>query len=122
MKSQLRHVVASALYPTKSYNLPSVCERYGLEPGTGDEAFSSKTRYVMSRLEKLSDEQVFHISKQVVADFPDDKLQAVVEQLEKDGCASASNLGPPWPRAQRIDNTAEITRRRGQPSAPIETL
>lgn len=85
MKSQLRHLVADALYPTKSYNLPSVCERYGLEPGTGDEAFSSKMRYVMSRLERLSDEKVFNIAKQVVADFPDDKLRAAVEQLEKDG-------------------------------------
>jgi len=85
VKSQLRHLVAGALYPTKSYNLPSVCERYGLEPGTGEEAFSSKTRYVMERLEKLSDEKVFTIAKQVVADFPDDKLQAAVEQLEEDG-------------------------------------
>lgn len=85
MKSQLRHLVAGALYPTKSYNLPSVCERYGLDPGTGGEAFTSKTRYVMTRLEKLSDEKVFTIAKQVVADFPDDKLQTAIEQLEKDG-------------------------------------
>lgn len=85
MKSQLRHLVADALYPTKSYNLSSVCERYGLEPGTSEEAFSSKTRYVMSRLEKLSDEKVFNIAKRVIADFPDDKLQAAIEQLEKDG-------------------------------------
>lgn len=28
MKSQLRDLVASALYPTKTYNLPAVCERY----------------------------------------------------------------------------------------------
>jgi hypothetical protein len=85
MKSQLRHLVAGALYSTKAYNLPAVCERYGLEPGSGDEAFSSKNRYVMSRLEALSDEKVFNIAKQVVADFPDDRLQAAVEQLEKDG-------------------------------------
>jgi hypothetical protein len=85
MKSQLRHLVADALYPTKSYNLPSVCERYGLEPGSPDEAFSSKTRYVMHRLEKLSDEKVFNIAKHIVADFPDDKLQAAIEQLEKEG-------------------------------------
>jgi hypothetical protein len=85
VKSQLRHLVADALYPTKSYNLPAVCERYGLDPGTADEAFSSKARYVMQRLEKLSDERVFTIAKQIVADFPDDKLQAAVEQLEKDG-------------------------------------
>lgn len=85
MKSQLRHLVASALYPVKAHTLPSVCERYGLEPGDGSEAFSSKTRYVMTRLEKLSDDRVFSIAKQVVSDFPDDKLQAAIEQLDRDG-------------------------------------
>ena len=85
MRSQLRHLVAEALYPTKSYSLPSVCERYGLEPGSQDEAFSSKTRYVMRRLEKLSDERVFAVAKSVLQDFPDDKLQAAVEQLDKEG-------------------------------------
>jgi hypothetical protein len=85
MRSQLRHIVADALYPTKAYNLPSVCERYGLEPGEGEEAFSSKTQYVMRRLEKLSDEKVLTVAKDVVRDFPDDKLQAAIELLEKDG-------------------------------------
>jgi hypothetical protein len=39
----------------------------------------------MNRLEKLSDEKVFDIARQVVADFPDDKLQVAIEQLEKGG-------------------------------------
>jgi len=85
MKSQRRHLVAEALYPTKSYSLPSVCERYGLEPGSPDEAFSSKTRYVMRRLEKLSNETVFTVAKSGLQDFPDDKLQAAVDQLGKEG-------------------------------------
>lgn len=85
MKSQLRHLVAEALYPTKAHSLPSVCERYGLEPGSADEAYNSKNRYVMRRLEKLSDERVYALAKCVLQDFPDDKLQAAVEQLDKDG-------------------------------------
>lgn len=85
MKSQLRHLVARALYPTKAYNLPAVCERYGLEPGDSEEAFSSKMRYVMHRLEKLSDERVFKVAREVVRDFPDDELQAAIELIEKEG-------------------------------------
>jgi hypothetical protein len=85
MKAQLRHLVANALYPTKAHSLPAVCERYGLETGTPDEAFSSKVQYVMRRLEKLSDEKVFNLAKNVVQDFPDDKLQAAIELLEKGG-------------------------------------
>ena len=85
MKSQLRHLVAGALYPIKSYSLPAVCERYGLESGTPDEAYSSKTRYVMGRLEKLSDAKVLSVAKLVIEDYPDDALRAAVELLDKDG-------------------------------------
>jgi hypothetical protein len=85
MKTQLRHLVANALYPTKAYSLPAVCERYGLDPGNSDEAFSSKTGYVMRRLEKLSDEKVLGVAKSVVQDFPHDKLLAAIELLKQDG-------------------------------------
>ena len=42
MSAQLRDLVARALYPTKAYGLPAVCERHGLEPVDEDEAFSGK--------------------------------------------------------------------------------
>jgi len=58
---------ADALYPTKAYDLPAVCERYGLEPGEDDEAFSSKRQYVRRRLQKLSDQQVFDIAQRIVS-------------------------------------------------------
>lgn len=85
MKSQLRDLVAGALYPIKAHTLPAVCERLGLEPGTEPEAMSSKTRYVMTRLNKLSDEKVFALAKLVVKEYPDDPLQAAIEALQKDG-------------------------------------
>ena len=85
MSSQLRDLIAGALYPTKSYNLPSVCERFGLDPGEGEEAFASKRGYVTRRLNKLSDERVLRVAKEVVREFPDDALQAAIERVEKDG-------------------------------------
>ena len=81
MKSQIRHLIAEALWHTKAYSLPAVCERYGLESGDGDEAFSSKRQYVLRRLEKLSDEKVLQVARSILADFADDPLQAAVEQL-----------------------------------------
>ena len=39
----------------------------------------------MSRLEKLYDEKVLCIARNVVKDFPDDQLQAAIELLDKDG-------------------------------------
>ncbi len=83
MKTQLRHLIADALYRTKAHTLPSVCERFGLASGTGDEAFSSKTQYVMVRLEKLSDQKVLEVAKQVIEDYPYDKLRAAIEQIEQ---------------------------------------
>ena len=85
MNTQLRDLVARALYLTKAHSLPAVCERFGLEPGEENEAFSSKMQYVMRRLERLSDENVFMVAKSVVQDFPDDKLQAAIEIIEKEG-------------------------------------
>ena len=84
MKSQIRHLVADALYPVKAHTLPSVCERYGLEPGDNDEAFRSKTQYVMRRVEKLSDEKVLKLAQEIIIDYPDDKLISAVEQLARD--------------------------------------
>lgn len=81
MKTQLRDLIASALYPTKAHKLPAICERVGMEPGTGDEAFSSKTAYVMKRLNRLSDEQVLKVAQRVVKEIQADELQAAVEKL-----------------------------------------
>jgi len=83
MKGQIRHLIAEALWPTNAFSLPAVCERYGLEPGDGDEAFSSKRRYVLRRLEKLSDEKVLQVAKSVLADVANDPLQSAVEQLSQ---------------------------------------
>ncbi|WP_370178451.1 abortive infection family protein [Alteriqipengyuania sp.] len=85
MKSQLRGLVAEALYPTSAYLLPAVCERYGMDAGDSNEAMSSKRSYVMRRLEKLSDGKVLEIAKNVASDFPDDQLQASIEALSDGG-------------------------------------
>jgi len=85
MITQLRPLIADALYPIKAHTLPAVCERFGLEPGTEREAFDSKTKYAMRRLEKLSDEKVLAVARAVVEAYPDDKLRAAIEQLDKIG-------------------------------------
>lgn len=85
MKSQLRSLVADALYPVKAHTLPAVCERFGLDPGSDREAFESKTKYVMRRLEKLSDEAVLAVAQQVAEAYPEDALRAAIEQLVDSG-------------------------------------
>jgi len=46
--SDLRVAIAEALYSTSARLLPDVCERFGLPPGTYDEAYASKKTYVMT--------------------------------------------------------------------------
>jgi AbiJ N-terminal domain 3 len=91
MKHELRPLIADALHQVKSYSLPSVCERYGMETGEEQEAFRSKRQYVLRRLERLSDEKVFLIAKQVLDTYPDDNLQAAVEQADE-SCRLISDL------------------------------
>jgi len=86
MKSQLRPLVADVLAQLKAHALPSVCERFGLAPGQEREAFTNgKTRYVLARLNALSDEQVLNVAREVVTAYPDAKLSEGIEVLEQDG-------------------------------------
>lgn len=54
---ELREAIAEALAEEKSYNLPAICTALELEPGTVEEAHSSKRSYVRNRIitENLSD-------------------------------------------------------------------
>jgi hypothetical protein len=85
MQAQIRDLVAEALYPINAYQLPALCERLGLEPGEGAEAYSGKKTYVLRRLKNLSDERVLEIARQVVAEYPNDRLQVGIERVEAGG-------------------------------------
>jgi hypothetical protein len=84
MTTQIRHLIAEALDSTTAYSLlPARCESYGLEPGEVLETIPNKYQYVLSRLEKLSDEKVLQVAKSVLADVADDRLQSAVEQISQ---------------------------------------
>jgi hypothetical protein len=84
MTTQIRHLIAEALDSTTVYSLlPGRCESYGLEPGEVRETIPNKKQYVLSRLEKLSDEKVLQVAKLVLADVADDRLQSAVEQISQ---------------------------------------
>jgi hypothetical protein len=66
IKAQLRSLIVDVLYPISANQLHLVCERFGLAPGTRDEAFSSKRLYIGSRLESLPHDKVVEVAKRVV--------------------------------------------------------
>ncbi len=47
--TRLRQLIASVISVHKSYTVPGICTGYGLADGTNEEAFSSKSKYVMQR-------------------------------------------------------------------------
>ena len=63
---QLREAIAEALHPVKSYDLPDVCQAFGLTEGNGEEAYASKRNYVRSRIQDYTEDQLLELGSRVV--------------------------------------------------------
>jgi hypothetical protein len=82
VKTELANEIAQALYPISAYKLPKVCQAFGLAEGTGEEAFSSKNRYVLTRLEGLSEDDLVELAEKVVAQHPRYSLEELLGKLK----------------------------------------
>ena len=67
--SSLIESISYCLASEKSYNLPEVCKKYGLDEGEEDEAFRSKAKYVRTRIIGKSEEFILNLSKQLINDY-----------------------------------------------------
>lgn len=76
----LRTAIVEALYPVSANLLADVGEAVGLAPGTRDEAFSSKQRYVSRRLVKLAREEVLRVAQRVLDEYPTEDLERAVRR------------------------------------------
>lgn len=81
--SGLEVAITNALYPIKAHLLPAVCERYGLAAGTGDEAFNSKTNYIMRRLVALPRGKWLEIAQEILLDYHTDELEKAVSRASQ---------------------------------------
>jgi hypothetical protein len=82
---ELRSLIASAISNEKAYNVPGVCVRYGMADGTGDEAFSSKYKYVMSRAQHLTADKVMAVAEALHAETPDFSLGEAIAKIRENG-------------------------------------
>ena len=80
---QLRHHIASVISEQKAYSVPSVCCRYGLEDGTGKEAFQSKYKYVMRRVDRLPSDDILRIARALQSDEPSMALGEVLAKFDE---------------------------------------
>lgn len=67
-----------------------MCERFGLAPGTRDEASQSKTQYVMKRLLSLPRAQVIEIAREVAIDYPTEELDTAISRASTEQPADGS--------------------------------
>lgn len=79
----LRQLIASIISNQKAYNVPGVCSRYGLADGTGEEAFSSKHKYVMQRVQHLPASEVLRVARALQLDEPDAKLGETLTKFDE---------------------------------------
>jgi hypothetical protein len=63
---QLCEAIADALHPVKSYDLPEVCQSFGLAEGDEQEAFASKRGYVRGRISDYTHDQLIELGSTVV--------------------------------------------------------
>jgi AbiJ N-terminal domain 3/Abortive infection C-terminus len=80
----LRHLIASVISDQKAYNVPSVCVRYGLAEGTNEEAFSSKYKYVMQRVQSLPAEEVLKIARALQDDEGHHDLGEALAKIDEE--------------------------------------
>jgi hypothetical protein len=61
--ARLRQLIASAISGHKAYSVPGICSGYGLSDGTDEEAFRSKFKYVMRRLQSLPSAEILRVAR-----------------------------------------------------------
>lgn len=82
---KLRNAIGDLLASkVKSYNLPLVCMRYGLDSDEEDEANRSKRVYVNKRLQSKQSGFVISLAKQLVEEFEVAEFAKIVEQFTAD--------------------------------------
>lgn len=82
MKTELANEIAAALYAVSAYQLPKVCQNFGMADGTGQEAMGGKKQYVLKRLDGWSEEAVLALAEKVVSQHPSFELEELLERLK----------------------------------------
>lgn len=80
---ELRDQIINVISNYKAYDVPVVAKRVGLADGDGQEAFSSKARYVKDRLEGLPAADVLKVAKAFVQDDEDFALLETVRKIDE---------------------------------------
>jgi hypothetical protein len=81
--TRLRQLIASVISSHKSYSVPGICAGYGLAEGTEEEAFRSKFKYVMNRLQPLPAVEILRIARAVQSEEESADLDEALAKLDE---------------------------------------
>jgi hypothetical protein len=90
--TNLRQLIASAISGHKSYSVPGICAGYGLAEGTEEEAFRSKFKYVMARLQPLPAAEVLRIARAVQSEEDSADLDEALAKFDEQGVQQITPL------------------------------
>jgi len=79
--SDLQEAIAEALSVEKAYDLPKVCEFYGLELQEKDDPFHSKRIYVRSRLKNKPEAFLIDLGVKVNESYHSEKLETLMKRF-----------------------------------------
>lgn len=79
----LRQLIASAISDEKSYNVPALCARLGLEAGTTEEANRSKYRYAHQRLMKVNAAAVLTMARELLTERSHYELEEAIAKIDE---------------------------------------
>ena len=88
----LRDLIASAIAREKSYNVPNVCKRFGLDTGTTEEAHNGKFAYVRNRLQELPANRILDIAASVQQELPSYALGETLAKHNETGQSLVTEL------------------------------
>jgi hypothetical protein len=88
----LRHLIASVISDQKSYNVPGACVRYGLAAGTDEEAFRSKYKYVIQRVQSLPAGEVVKVARALQSEEENAALGEALAKIDEKSGHSITRL------------------------------
>ncbi|HYT41265.1 MAG TPA: hypothetical protein VEP90_02870 [Methylomirabilota bacterium] len=114
--SDLQEAIAEALSEEKAYDLPKVCEFYGLDPQEKDDPFHSKRIYVRSRLKNKPDAFLIELGVKVKERYHSEKLEILLQRIVGGGVTgevknlifAANRLKPEIVLIDAVNNTIDI--------------
>lgn len=92
MLVDLRQCLASAIADEKSYNVPTLCVRLGLQPGEVEDAHRSKFRYAQQRLMREPAAVIMKAARALIAEQSHYALSEAVAKIDELGGAQVTTL------------------------------